>query len=90
MEFYYNTSSRQMSLCYIMTIDASLADKVTVFAKEHPKNPGLSITNSVEYLIQEFEKLYSKKAIINYLDSEGVRTLAKLEEGRPVFGVKFE
>jgi hypothetical protein len=26
-----------------MTIDASSADKVKVFAKEHPKNPGLSI-----------------------------------------------
>ena len=87
MEFYYKTCSGQMTLCHITKIDDSYTDKVTVFAKEHPKNPGLSLTNSIEFLIQEFEKLYNKKAIVNYIDSMGELTRAKLEDGHPVFAM---
>ncbi len=88
MEYYYSTSSGQMSLCYIIEID-NYVDRVTIYAKEHPKNPGLSLTNSIEFLISDFEKLYNKEVRARYIDSDGNPTSVKMENGKPIFEMKL-
>ncbi len=85
MDYTYCTDNKRKILCIIDKIFEE-KDSVTIYAKEHPQNNSLTITNSVEYLIKSFEDQYkNKKIYICYEDSYAEKTVAEMVEGKLVF-----